>query len=48
MAKGQQRGNREQKKPKAKKPASGPAVASLQPTKGFLAGGPPPTPKKKG
>jgi hypothetical protein len=48
MAKGQMRGNREQKKPKAKKTAAGPAVASSQPTKGFLAGSPPPTPKKKG
>jgi hypothetical protein len=31
MAKGMNRGNREPKKPKAKKPASGPAVSLLSP-----------------
>jgi len=31
MAKGQNRGNREPKKPKAKKPAGGPAVSILSP-----------------
>jgi hypothetical protein len=47
MAKSQKRSNREAKKPKAKKPALGPASA-LAPAKGFLAGAPPPAPKKKG
>lgn len=31
MAKGMNRGNREPKKPKAKKPATGPAVSLLSP-----------------
>jgi hypothetical protein len=31
MAKGKDRGNREKKKPKAKKPASGPATSILSP-----------------
>jgi hypothetical protein len=44
MAKGQQRGNRELKKPKAKKPAAGPATAVL-PARGFLTPGS--VPKKK-
>lgn len=45
MAKGQQRGNRETKKPKASKPAVA-ATASASPAKGFLA--PIAIPKKKG
>ncbi len=44
MAKGQQRGNREPKKPKAKKPPAG-AVAAVPPARAFLAPGG--TPKKK-
>lgn len=39
MAKGQKRGNREIRKPKATKPAPAVAVSgSIRPTKGFLAG----------
>jgi hypothetical protein len=45
MAKGQNRGNREPKKPKSAKPSSGPAVSILSP-KGMSAQ--PVLPKKKG
>jgi len=45
MAKGMNRGNREVKKPKSKKPAAGPAVSLLSP-KGMSAQ--PALPKKKG
>jgi hypothetical protein len=44
MAKGMNRGNREPKKPKSKKPSAGPAVSLLSP-KGMTAQ--PPLPKKK-
>jgi hypothetical protein len=44
MAKGMNRGNREPKKPKAKKPASGPTVSPFSP-KGMAAR--PDLPKKK-
>ena len=44
MAKGMNRGNREPKKPKTKKPAGGPAVSLLSP-KGMAAR--PELPKKK-
>ncbi len=45
MAKGQNRGNREAKKPKAKKPANGPTQSLLSP-KGIAPQ--PVLPKKKG
>jgi len=45
MAKGQNRGNREPKKPKTKKPAGGPTVSLLSP-KGMTTQ--PALPKKKG
>jgi hypothetical protein len=45
MAKGMNRGNREPKKPKTKKPASGPAISLLSP-KGIATQ--PALPKKKG
>jgi len=45
MAKGQNRGNREPKKPKTKKPSGGPTLSLLSP-KGIMAQ--PVLPKKKG
>ena len=45
MAKGQNRGNREPKKPKSKKPAAGPHISLLSP-KGMTTQQP--LPKKKG
>jgi hypothetical protein len=45
MAKGMNRGNREPKKPKSKKPSAGPAVSILSP-KGMTVQ--PTLPKKKG
>ncbi len=45
MAKGMNRGNREPKKPKSKKPGAGPAVSLLS-SKGMTAQSP--LPKKKG
>jgi hypothetical protein len=45
MAKGQNRGNREPKKPKSKKPAGGPTVSLLSPKSMSMQA---PLPKKKG